>query len=1113
MTQMNPDASDASTSARSAVVAKEIRVSVVMYGGVSLAIYMNGVTQELLHLVRSTARTSWHNEPGTEFRFVEAQDPRAGGGNLLKSTEAIYRQLACELNDPGVDDVRFIIDVISGTSAGGINGIFLAKALTDDSLSFDTLQSLWIDEGAIENLLNDDRTRSQAKLPTQGDPKSLLCSDRMYMKLLEALRTMRTDNSAAGQPLCRQIDLFTTTTDINGRVIPLRLADMLVWERRYKQDFHFRYSDQHHNDFEDANNPFLAFMARCTSSFPFAFEPMQLSKLKELQATEAWPKGVKVDDALLQQWQDDFFDNTEQVFTGPNLTRPFGDGGYLNNKPFSYVVSMLGRHSSEFPTERKLIYVEPSPEHPEIGAAASDKTRVPGPIMNSFDALIKLPGFQPIHDDLQRVIERNRQVRKVTELSSAVTASIYVPKKDRSPGASAEEADFALGPKVPLINPSCVGDFSYMVLRVYATTDELADVMAEWFNFTKSSSYYYGLRCIVQAWRQANFEGEGESGVSGNLLADKYREYLSGYDLDFEKRKYRFIREQINTFYSYDEPARSRLKTGFKIVLDGADAETSRRDFQQALILLKGPFDAAYGTIGDAILSLRPQKKPAQTDRNAPLAAAFQILKKAAQRFQAENMAATMERSLGGGDPAQPMPGGGIHTATGGASGIAPTLGKTMIEFVLGIQKQRDGGTAPIPAEFDESYLARAQAVFRDPEVGDAVHQFAVELSKIVTLAAGEGDRLVRRQLDEIKEALPHTAGAEAAFEIVEFFYSRFEMFDAATFPMIYDTGIGTPELISVVRVSPDDATQIFDHPGSQKLAGTALAHFGAFLDRSFRTNDVLWGRLDGAERIIRSLLSGSRLCVQRRERRENELIDEAQSIIIGEYLESRQQDLAAVVHEVAKALMPPVSDASQQAAAVRECVSSTLDALPQQRFREAVEGFLTVERIRQYLSEEPPKREPDRRNSLESIARTVRVVGGMLKGLGDETKAAGGFLLRVATALWWLVEAAVPRGLMGHFFRKFFAMVAWFAIVMVVAGTLLNHAVQTVGFELLGLTAFLWLIKDLFERFLLYGSDRKKGPRLTGLIAVLLALLFISLLMFTRGCLNPWLARHGFPP
>ena len=34
---------------------QEFRFAVVMYGGVSLAIYINGITQELLELVKSTA--------------------------------------------------------------------------------------------------------------------------------------------------------------------------------------------------------------------------------------------------------------------------------------------------------------------------------------------------------------------------------------------------------------------------------------------------------------------------------------------------------------------------------------------------------------------------------------------------------------------------------------------------------------------------------------------------------------------------------------------------------------------------------------------------------------------------------------------------------------------------------------------------------------------------------------------------------------------------------------------------------------------------------------------------------------------------------------------------
>ena len=45
--------------------------------------------------------------------------------------------------------------MISGTSAGGINGIFLAKALANGQ-DFSPLKKLWIQEGNIENLLNDD---------------------------------------------------------------------------------------------------------------------------------------------------------------------------------------------------------------------------------------------------------------------------------------------------------------------------------------------------------------------------------------------------------------------------------------------------------------------------------------------------------------------------------------------------------------------------------------------------------------------------------------------------------------------------------------------------------------------------------------------------------------------------------------------------------------------------------------------------------------------------------------------------------------------------------------------------------------------------------------------
>jgi patatin-related protein len=1090
MPQSNTDVCQTTSSAKSEVVAKEIRFSVVMYGGVSLAVYMNGVTQELLHMVRSTARGGWDNKPGTRFRLVAASDASPNGYNSLKSTEAIYRKLAYELNDSEVDDVRFIIDVISGTSAGGINGIFLAKALTDDSLDLDTLQSLWIDYGGFDNLLNDKQTRRQAHLPASELPKSLLCSDRMYFELLEAFRSMNSDQPSGREPLCREMDLFVTTTDINGRVIPLRLADMLVWERRYKQDFHLRFSKRHkRNDFEGKNNPFLAFIARCTSSFPFAFEPMQLSKLKELRLTKAWPDDVDVNDELLDEWEHHFFDNSEQVFTGLNLTRPFGDGGYLNNKPFSYAIDMLGRHSAEFPTERKLIYVEPSPEHPEIGTGPGAQARVPGPIMNSYDALIKLPGYQPIHDDLQRVTERNRLVRKVAELSAAVTAKIYVSSESES----AERGDRR---GVTAVDPRCVGDFSYLVLRVYATTDEIASLMTQWFGFTKSSSYYYGLRCIVRAWREATYEGYGDGRRSRDEAAEQYLKFLDGFDLDFEKRKYLFIREQINMFYCCDAPARAKLRAGFNIVLN----DTERKDFQQALIALKGPFDDAYEAISDTIQKLEPDPEKSSALVLGPLKVAAEALICAAHEFQCGNRSWSLERD----EAADESNAAGINISsrrTSKSSTRVPESGKSIVEFVLGIQRQAGHKPTPIPAEFDESYAARARRVYSDdPLIGVAIRQFAAVLSSAIISAGANAAELAVNRLAIIKGTL-QAPGAKQAVKVVEFFHRRAGVFDAAIFPMIYNTGVGTAELISIIRVSPDDCTSLFDHPGTQKLAGASLAHFGAFLDRSFRTNDILWGRLDGAERIIRALLAGTQRTFAQRQERGDALIHEAHTIIISEYLTDRRQELAGVLHEVAKSLKPPVTDPSQQAAAVRECVAATLDALPQQALKDAVNGFLTVDRIREYLSRLPVKREPDHRTTLESIARTIRVVGGMLQGLGDETKPAGGFLVRVAIALWWLVEAAVPRGLMGDVFRKFFAMLTWFAIVMIVAGTFLDHAVQAIGFDLLGVTLILWLVKDGLERFLLHG---RRGPRVTGLLAFLVVLAFGGLVAFMRYTVNP---------
>ena len=59
-----------------------------------------------------------------------------------------------------------------------------------------------------------------------------------------------------------------------------------------------------------------------------------------------------------------------------------------------------------------------------------------------------------------------------------------------------------------------------------------------------------------------------------------------------------------------------------------------------------------------------------------------------------------------------------------------------------------------------------------------------------------------------------------------------------------------------MVRVSPRDATSVCDERhGQVKLAGTAIHHFGGFFRPDWRRNDIMWGRLDAAERLIGMLV------------------------------------------------------------------------------------------------------------------------------------------------------------------------------------------------------------------------------------------------------------------
>ena len=85
--------------------------------------------------------------------------------------------------------------------------------------------------------------------------------------------------------------------------------------------------------------------------------------------------------------------------------------------------------------------------------------------------------------------------------------------------------------------------------------------------------------------------------------------------------------------------------------------------------------------------------------------------------------------------------------------------------------------------------------------------------------------------------------------------FAGFPYWDGLTYPIRTFARLGELDRVEIVRLSPKEPSQLSPPAGHPKLLGTPKHHFNAFFSREARENDYLWGRLDGAEQLIRLLL------------------------------------------------------------------------------------------------------------------------------------------------------------------------------------------------------------------------------------------------------------------
>ena len=1058
---------------------KEVRFAIVMYGGVSLAIYINGIAQELLRLVRSTAR----KQPGE-----------------LTGTERIYRKVSYLLADEtmtmadldkasadtsSLPPTRFVVDILSGTSAGGINGIFLAKALANGQ-DMDELKNLWVTEGDIETLLNDRRS-IEKPLVLQDPPTSLLNSERMYFKLLSAFDGMDKSGPPRQEsdesPYVDELDLFVTSTDLQGVVLPIRLSDDLVYERRHRNVMHFVYSDPSvsgepttRNDFYARYNPFLAFAARCTSSFPFAFEPMCLSDIDTILQRLRYNGHVDCtsDSQLWQRFYRDYLD-PRGVSTVKFPKRSFGDGGYLDNKPFSYATEALMNRNADVPVDRKLIYIEPSPEHPEDDIEQENK---PDAVENVMAALLTLPRYETIREDLERVKERNRLIDRVNAITAGVDRDEQAVRMQL--GAIAPASEFQaweqLGALAPLpsgniwgrefVTDEMVGELdladmikrkgrsyaAYHRLRISAVTDQLARLIARVAGFDENSDYFIIIRSMVRTWRVKTYVEHRLTPEDANMPTAN--RFLYEFDLSYPIRRINYLRSKADELHRLEPDAKALIQllgTNWGVDIE-REPFTERQTiaFQNEVLTFKRTLNDLFVSLRRAGRSLR--SRHASKDKTQETAPSVSPVKDEVLALMGQIEAA-------------------VKNLVANPDSHSPVL-----DYFLGKRDAHADTAASQSYKWEspeEECIRRVQTFLEDPKHAHILKQFeatAAALKENVIDAKSEAER-TSMELFSKKDTSPDSGDLNIdkviwiARNALAHYYENYEEYDQLTYPIMYDTSIGEADAIDIIRISPEDAKQLIDErkTGCHKLAGSSLGHFGAFLARQWRENDILWGRLDGAERIISALLPHHPLRKQ--------LIGEAQAQIVYETItpmgvEERHALLAeALMRTKTRKAEPNQLDDFIN----RLSTNCTTDPA----LNENLKSLINPNELRQFYEDNfrtRSKLEPE--TALRSAARATTVVGKILDSLSKKKGMNSRYslwIIRLGQVFWGLVEVAVPRSFPDLMFRHWLKLVYFLEALLIAGSTLLlAKEVQQFALTAFGITASVHLavliLRDLIQ-------------------------------------------------
>jgi patatin-related protein len=759
----------------------ELRLALVCYGGVSLAVYMHGVTKELQSLIRA-ARAFDDKTPG---RLTDAH---------AIGTEPAYYAALQDLAAKG-RQLSVSIDIIGGTSAGGINGIALSKGLATGA-GQEPLKDVWINKGDIRALLRAPTmwlpaqaiAAAGAQLFRLFGARTPLKGEVMSKLIYHALDTMDTNpQEAALIPPGGTLELYVPTTDLGGFdvLVPSGAGGASNHDRQNAQVFAFC-SDK--DQFAPSYTADLAFAARASASFPGAFAPISQESFR----TDTG-KGRKL------TFHPDVFHHRYPALTDENEREKvvFVDGGVLDNAPFDVVISAIGRRRADSEVYRRLVYIEPDPGR-DLYAYAQDAPTARRRWLSDLLAVSKVKGNHPFLRDLLELRDMNERIDEVSAITERQKAyvveaiAIAWKSKDGQPWLVPDGPAISYGTAgatavlttIPETDIQAVSDrmhiwvkdalypsFStYQRLKFDAAIRPMANELADRFGFSKTSAQAHFIEAATSEWvRQQTFWLSEPDKTVGAKPGDELGATLRPIDVPYRERRLMFILAGISELY---HPA-------------GADGKGRTGPPRADLDRLKAK---AWNLLED--LRKAPKDVVATLSEKSPNMLSF------------------------------------LNLTT-----LAPTD-----------PNRRDDPMLSDPSVFAHAHQDDFEALF-------------TKYSETLCERIGDGGVDLWTAFKDNTRTWTNNDDKQALLSR----YLGFPLWDGMIFPTLSLTRVPQLTPIGVHQFSPLMARELTppldEKTGkAEKLKGIPVSHFAGFFSAKSRENDYLWGRLDAAELILRLL-------------------------------------------------------------------------------------------------------------------------------------------------------------------------------------------------------------------------------------------------------------------